>query len=37
MKRTALACAPMAVTGRATITNDPTVPVALSFGDGLGG
>lgn len=36
-KRTVLACAPMTVAGCATITNDPTVPIALSFSDGSGG
>ena len=33
----ALACAAMAAAGCATITNDPTVPISLSFSDGSSG
>jgi len=32
-----MACAAMAMAGCATITNDPTVPIALSFSDGSDG
>jgi len=31
------ACGGLMVSGCATITNDPTVPIALSFSDGSGG
>ena len=37
MKITVPACALVAVTGCATIANDPTVPGALSFSDGSDG
>ena len=37
LRMAALACAALAAAGCATITNDPTVPIALSFSDGSGG